>query len=192
MSKELWVDNRILLALSEITGEAGRKLNNIFIFGKDGQSPVYFASNEHCAIKIEEVQQSFNFDGDFALSIPDVFKKIVKFDKKEPNEMLNKTNIIFDKEKVKLGIFNELPFKLEYSYIIPKFEKMPDVFNDEKINKDILTFDPALVQSVNKALMKLGFKSMVTFEIAEQKLKGYRENEEFIVEFCIMGGTDAE
>lgn len=186
--EEFVFDNRIFNALAEVTGEADRSLNNIFIFCNKGETPEYFATDGHCALKIIEKEPEFNFSDDFVLALPDVLKKIIKYNKNEENQELNKTRVFFDEERQKIEIFNDVYMEISFALIEPKFDKMPDVFGGEMIEQKAFTFNPTIVERINKALKKLGFKSMTTFGLSDMKLTGCRENENFIVEFVIMGG----
>ena len=89
---ELVVDNRIILALAEVAGkDIERGLNNIFVFGNEGESPVFFATDGHIALKVYPAQGDFNFEGDFVLQIPVLLKKVLKYNKKEKNHIMNAT-----------------------------------------------------------------------------------------------------
>ena len=187
--KEFMFDNRILLALAEMTGDADRQLNNIFIFQKQGEPRIYYATDGYCALKVVEKEPEFNFEGEFVLALPDVLKKIIKYNKKEANEEMNKTFVTFGEDgEVELGIYNDMPMKISFTMPESRFEEFPqDIFKGDWIEQRTFAFNPTIVQQVNKALKKLGFDSAITFGLGDRKLTGSRTNEEFEAEFAIMG-----
>lgn len=192
---ELIVDNRILLALSEITGSEERGLDKIFVFRKKGEAPVFFASNGYIALKIEQTEPEFDFEKEenYVLEIPEMFKKILKFNKKEENEAMNKTIFAEDGEKIKASFYNKMPFELRFTNPeTKKFEALPDVFKQDTTEQRAFTFNPVLAGNLAKALVKLGFKPMQTFLLGERVMHGTKENEDFIAEYVLMGGVADE
>ena len=192
---ELVVDNRIILALAEVAGkDIERGLNNIFVFGKEGESPVFFATDGHIALKVYPAQGDFNFEGDFVLQIPVLLKKVLKYNKKEENYIMNATIFKNAGDKVEAHFYNEAPFVLNFNQPeAPKFEKMPDVWGVEAKEQGAIAFNPMLASKLGKALVRLGFPSMQTFLLGDHKMSGTKQNEEFIAEYILMGGrTDEE
>jgi hypothetical protein len=191
---EITVDNRIILALAEIAGN-DRDLDNIFVFGEEGESPVFFATDGHIALKVYPTQGDFNFEGNFVLQIPVLLKKVLKYNKKEENHVMNAT--IFSDDALVGAVatfYNERPFTLSFQQPeILKFEKMPDVWGVEVKEQGTIAFNPMLANKLGKALVKLGFPSMHTFLLGDHKMRGMKQNEEFIAEYILMGGrTDDE
>ncbi len=192
---ELIVDNRILLALSEITGSEERGLDKIFVFRKKGEAPVFFASNGYIALKIEQTEPEFNFENEenYVLEIPEILKKILKFNKKEENEAMNKTIFVEAGEEIKALFYNKIPLELRFTNPkTKKFEGLPDVFRQNTSEQKTFTFNPVLAGKLAKALVKLGFKPMQTFLLGEHVMQGTKENEDFIAEYILMGGVADE
>lgn len=191
---EITVDNRIILALAEVAG-TDRDFDNIFVFGEEGKSPVFFATDGHIALKVYPTQGDFNFEGNFVLQIPVLLKKLLKYNKKEENYVMN-TTIFSDDALVGTvaTFYDERPFTLSFQQPkTPKFKKMPDVWGVEAKEQGAIAFNPMLANKLGKALVKLGFHSMYTFLLGDHKMSGTKQNEEFIVEYILMGGrTDDE
>lgn len=190
---ELVVDNRIILALAEVAGKE-RGFDNIFVFGKEGESPVFFATDGHVALKVYPAQGDFNFEGDFVLQIPVLLKKVLKYNKKEENHVMNATIFKDSLESTIATFYNEAPYTLRFSQPeTPKFEKMPDVWKNEAVEQGAIAFNPMLANKLGKAIVRLGFPSMQTFLLGDHKMSGTKQNEEFIAEYILMGGrTDEE
>lgn len=192
---ELVVDNRIILALAEVAGkEIERGLNNIFVFGKKGESPIFFATDGHIALKVYPAQGDFNFEGDFVLQIPVLLKKVLKYNKKEENHVMNATIFKNAGDKVEAHFYNEAPFVLNFNQPeTPKFKEMPDIWKTEAFEQGTIAFNPTLANKLGKALVGLGFSSMQTFLLGDHKMSGTKRNEDFIAEYILMGGrTDEE
>lgn len=193
---ELKIDNRIILALAEVAGSAERDLDNIFLFHKENDAPIYFATNGTVAMRIEEVSPEFNFSETVSLNLPVILKKILKFNKKEENSDLNCCFVEKKEQRVHVTFFNNLKtYHLNYELPeIPKFEKMPDVFDIESADKKAIAFNPSEAQKLNKALARLGFEYAPTFLLDKDfKMCGTAENENFIVQYIMMGcRTDEE
>ena len=190
---ELVVDNRIILALAEVAGKE-RDLDNIFVFGKEGESPVFFATDDYIALKVYPAQGDFNFEGDFALQIPVLLKKVLKYNKKEENHVMNATIFKNAGDKVEACFYNEAPFVLNFNQPeTPKFKEMPDIWEAETKEQGVIAFNPMLANKLGKALVRLGFPSMHTFLLGDHRMSGTKQNEEFIAEYILLGGrTDEE
>lgn len=186
---ELVVDNRIILALAEVAGSEDRGLNKIFVFRKKGKDPIFFASNGDIALKVELTQADFNFEDDFVFELPVMLKKVVKYNKKEENDLLNKTIIKKENEELVASFYNGMPFSLHFADPEQKhFEELPDVFKQEVVEKRAFAFNPSLANKLGKAIVRLGFPEMQTFLLSDCKMQGVKRNEEFIAEYILMGG----
>ena len=161
-------------------------------FDEMPRKPIGVLETEEGRLRIYQIntkeEAKMFYSGTLAHDVTDVLKKIIKYNKNEENQELNKTRVFFDEERQKIEIFNDVYMEISFALIEPKFDKMPDVFGGEMIEQKAFTFNPTIVERINKALKKLGFKSMTTFGLSDMKLTGCRENENFIVEFVIMGG----
>lgn len=191
---EINIDNRIILALAEVAGSEERGLNKIFVFRKKGKDPVFFATNGQIALKVELAQADFNFDDDFVLELPVMLKKVLKYNKKEENTAFNITTIKEERGFIKASFINGLPFDLKFANPETKhFEELPDIFKQETVEQKAFAFNPLLANKLGKAIVRLGFPPMQTFLLGEQGMQGTKQNEEFIVEYILMGGrTDEE
>lgn len=190
---ELVVDNRIILALAEVAGKE-RDLDNIFVFGKEGESPIFFASDGNIALKVYPAQDDFNFEGDFVLQIPVLLKKVLKYNKKEENNIMNTTIFKNEGDKTEAHFYNEAPFVLNFNQPEEKkFEEMPDIWKTEAFEQGEIAFNPMLANKLGKALVRLGFPSKQTFLLCDHKMRGTKKNENFIAEYILMDGrTDEE
>ncbi len=191
---ELVVDNRIILALAEVAGkDIERGLNYIFVFGKEGESPIFFATDGQIALKVYPIQGNFNFEGDFVLQIPVLLKKVLKYNKKEENHVMNATIFKNAGDKAEAHFYNEAPFVLKFNQPeAPKFEEMPDIWKTETIEQGAIAFNPMLANKLGKALVRLGFPSMQTFLLGDCRMSGTKQNEEFIAEYILVGGRYEE
>ena len=127
---EVVIDNRIILGLAEVVGSQERNLDKIFVF-KKGSDIVFFASDGKVALKVEMQEPEFDFDEEekVVIELPIMLKKLIKFNKKEKNEEMNKTIVKAIGNDVKIDFFNVVPYSLAYS--MPegkKYEELPDVF----------------------------------------------------------------
>lgn len=187
---ELKIDNRIILALAEVAGSSERELDNIFVICKDNENPIYFATDGSAAIRVEEKSPEFKFTGDYNINLPIILKKVLKYNKKEPNQDMNYCFIEKVIDEVKVKFFNgDYPYSLRYNTPSkPKFDKIPDVFNTEGTDKKAIAFNPAEAQKINKALTKLGFDYAPTFLLdADLKMCGTSETKNFVVQYVLMG-----
>lgn len=191
---EINIDNRIILALAEVAGSEERDLNKIFVFRKKGKDPVFFATNGQIALKVELAQADFNFDDDFVLELPVMLKKVLKYNKKEENTDFNITTIKEERGFITASFINGIPFELKFANPETKhFEELPDIFKQETVEQKAFAFNPLLANKLGKAIVRLGFPPMQTFLLGEKRMQGTKQNEEFIVEYILMGGlTDEE
>lgn len=186
---EFIVDNRIILGLAEIAGSKERHLDKIFIFKKKSDI-VFFASNGSVALKVEVQKPEFDFDEEekVIVELPVMLKKIIKFNKKEQNEAMNKANVHVNGDDVEIDFFNIEPYSLAYTMPEAKqFEELPDIFKQNYIQQRAIAFNPYHAEKLNKALSKLGFDNAPTFLLGDRKMQGSMENEDFIVEYVMMG-----
>lgn len=192
---EFAVDNRILLGLSEVAGDQERNLDKVFIFKNKVDGFAYFATDGYIAMRVEVKEPEFDFeDLDCVIEIPTMIKKVLRYNSKEYNDEMNKTIVKFFGDEVYCRFFNIYPYSLNFNMSPQKkFEALPDVFNAEAIEQRAIAFNPSNAQKINKALIRLGFKSLPTFMLGDMKMVGNMENEDFVVEFVLIGGRpDAE
>lgn len=186
---EIKVDNRILQALFEISGEVDRDLNSVFVFSGDGGVPVYFASDGHVAMNIREVEPEIAYNGEYVVEIPDVFKKIVGYKKKEENGAMNNTVIRWNDDEVILSMFNGSPFDISYSMRqTHKFDKIPDVFHYDTRAQEVVSFSLNAAKKIGAALGKLGVSTAPVFTLngQQESFCGRIRTECFEVEFVMM------
>lgn len=191
---EISIDNRIILALVEVAGK-DNDLDNIFVFAEEGKSPIFFASDGKVAVKIQERQGEFNFNGDYALQIPILLKKVLKYDKKENNPDINRT--IFRETatgNIEASFYNKDPFKILFTKPLNlRFDKMPDdIWKEETIEQGAIVFDLHYANKLVKAFSRLGFPPMSNFLLGDERMSGVKQNEEFIVEYVIARGSYEE
>lgn len=170
---EFIVDNRIILGLAEVAGSQERNLDNIFVF-KKGSDIVFFASNGNVALKVEMQEPEFDFDEEekVVIELPVMLKKLIKFNKKEQNEAMNKTNVHVIGDDVKIDFFNVTPYSLAYKMPEAKhFEELPDIFKQDYIQQRAIAFNPYHAEKLNKALSKLGFDNAPIFLLGDKKCK---------------------
>lgn len=186
----LSVDNRILMSLFELCGDEERGLNKAFIFCKRNKAPVFFASNGYSAIKIEETEPELYDGDDIVIAIPDLFKKILKYKKKEEdkNPDLNNTLIEVWGDEVRLENFSYIPLTCKFVNENKKFEKLPDVFKYKYEKTEVLALNMGLTAKVASALGKLGVSKVPTLALSADggALCGNIQNENFIVELALM------
>ena len=190
---DVLIDNRIILGLAEVAGSQERSLDKIFVF-KNGSDVVFFASNGNVALKVEMKEPEFDFDEEekVVIELPVMLKKIIKYNKKEQNEAMNKANVHVVGDDVKIDFFNVAPYSLAYKMPEAKhFEELPDIFKQDYIQQSAIAFNTYNAEKLNKALSKLGFDNSPTFLLGNQRMQGSMENEEFIVEY-VMAGVKAD
>lgn len=191
---DVLIDNRIILGLAEVAGIQERNLDKIFVFKKESNI-VFFATNGNIALKVEMKEPEFDFDEEekVVIELPVMLKKIIKYNKKEQNEAMNKTNVHVIGDDVKIDFFNVAPYSLAYTMPeAKKFEKLPDFFKQDYFQQSAIAFNPYYAEKLNKALSKLGFDNSPTFLLGDKRMQGSMENEEFIVEYVMTGAkTDA-
>lgn len=184
------IDSRIILALSELTGDADRELNKIFIFAHESGETEYFATNGHAAAVVLPTEPEMNFDGNFVATIPDCLKKVIKYKENEEDKELNKVFFEYDDKmnfaKVKVWTGNEF-LNIQYSWLKSRFEKLPDVFTYKTVDKSQITFNPEVGAKIKKCAKKLGIKSPLTWNLGENCFTGEIENENFLLRYCFMG-----
>lgn len=185
----LSVDNRILMSLFELCGDEDRGLSNAFIFCKKNKAPVFFSTNGYSAIKIEETEPEFYDGDDVVIAIPNLFKKILKYKKKEEarNPDLNNTLIKICGDKVELENFSYMPLTCKFANYI-KFEELPDIFKYKYEKTEVLALNMGLTAKVGSALSKLGLSQIPTLALSSDSsaLCGNIQNENFIVELALM------
>lgn len=184
------IDSRIILALSELTGDADQDLNKIFVFAHETGETEYFATNGHAAAVVLPTEPEMNFDGNFVATIPDCLKKVIKYKENEANQELNKVFFEYDDKmnfaKVKVWTGNEF-LNIHYSWLKSRFEKLPDVFTYKTVDKSQITFNPEVGAKIKKCAKKLGIKSPLTWNLGENCFTGEIENENFLLRYCFMG-----
>lgn len=186
---DVLIDNRIILGLAEVAGSQERNLDKIFVF-KKGSDIVFFASNGNVALKVEMQEPEFYFDEEekVVIELPVMLKKLIKFNKKEQNEAMNKANVHVVGDDVKIDFFNVEPYSLAYTMPEAKnFEELPDIFKQDYIQQSAIAFNTYNAEKLNKALSKLGFDKSPTFLLGNQRMQGSMENKEFIVEYVMTG-----
>lgn len=189
------IDSRIILALSELTGDADRELNKIFIFAHESGETEYFATNGHAAAVVLPTEPEMNFDGNFVATIPDCLKKVIKYKENEANQELNKVFFEYDEKitenfaKVKVWTGNEF-LNIQYSLLKSKFEKLPDVFSDKVVDKSQVVFNPEIGAKIKKCAKKLGIKSPLTWNLGKNIFFGEIQDENFILKYCFMGESN--
>lgn len=190
MENKISVDNRILLSLFELCGDEARGLDKAFIFCKKGKAPVFFSSNGYSAIKIEEAEPELYGGDDKIIAIPDLFKKILKYKKKEEdkNPALNNTLISANDTKVILENFSYLPLTCEFANVNSTFKELPDVFKYKYEKTEVIALNMGLTAKVASALSKLGVSKVPTLALSADgsALCGNIQNENFIVEIALM------
>lgn len=188
---DVLIDNRIILGLAEVAGSQERNLDKIFVF-KNGSDVVFFASNGKVALKVEMQEPEFDFDKEekFVVELPIMLKKLIKFNKKEQNEAMNKTNVHAVGDDVKIDFFNVVPYSLAYTMPeAKKFEELPNFFKQDYFQQKAIAFNPYYAEKLNKALSKLGFDNSPKFLLGDNIMQGSMENEEFIVEYIMTRET---
>lgn len=191
------IDSRIILALSELTGDADRDLNKIFVFAHEKGETEYFAANGHAAAVVLQKEPEMNFDGNFVATIPDCLKKVIKYKENEANQELNKVFFEYDDKttenfaKVKVWTGYEF-LDIQYSLLKSKFEKLPDVFSYKVVDKSQVIFNPEIGAKIKKCAKKLGIKSPLTWNLGENCFTGEIENENFILRYCFIGESNGD
>lgn len=191
------IDSRIILALSELTGDADRDLNKIFVFAHEKGETEYFAANGYAAALVLQKESEMNFDGNFVATIPDCLKKVIKYKENEANQELNKVFFEYDDKttenfaKVKVWTGYEF-LDIQYSLLESKFEKLPDVFSHKVVDKSQVIFNPEIGAKIKKCAKKLGIKSPLTWDLGENCFTGEIENENFLLRYCFMGESNGD
>ena len=189
------IDSRIILALSELTGDADRDLNKIFVFAHETGETEYFATNGHAAAVVLPTEPKMNFDGNFVATIPDCLKKVIKYKENEANQELNKVFFEYNDEtfedfaEVKVWTGNEF-LNIRYSWLESKFEELPNVLTDKVVDKSQVVFNPEIGAKIKKCAKKLGIKSPLTWNLGKNIFFGEIQDENFILKYCFMGESN--
>lgn len=191
------IDSRIILALSELTGDADRDLNKIFVFAHEKGETEYFAANGYAAALVLQKEPEMNFDGNFVATIPDCLKKVIKYKENEANQELNKVFFEYDDKTIenfaKVKVWTGYEFlDIQYSLLESKFEKLPDVFSHKVVDKSQVIFNPEIGAKIKKCAQKLGIKSPLTWDLGENCFTGEIENENFLLRYCFMEESNGD
>lgn len=181
------IDNRIVLALSNLMGEEKRRLDKIFIFKKAGEVK-YFASDGVAAMLITPKQGELDFDGeDGVYTIPSFVKKLVKYKDKEENAALNNTIFELKKGRCHCQIWQGFPIDFTYPIEDVEFKEVPDVFKTAPVEKTAIAFYPECARRIGKALGVLGAGTPLFLINEGEKYQGMASTDNFNIVYCVIG-----